>query len=98
MDEKRLLEMKERRQAVIDTLSGIDDELAEVVISDEGYDKVTNDLIYAALRRSTCQQRIVPVLMGSAYKNVGIQKLMDAVNDFLPSPNERNQIYNCFGY
>lgn len=92
-----LSEMQERRQHIIDTLSGLDDELAELVIRDEGYDQVTNSLIYAALRRSTCQQKVVPVLMGSAYKNIGIQRLMDAINLFLPNPNERNLMYNCFG-
>lgn len=98
LDEKCLLAMQEKRQQIIDILSGVDDELAEVVITDEGFDKVTNELIYAALRRSTCQQKVVPVLMGSAYKNIGIQKLMDSINLFLPQPNDRNLMYNCFGY
>jgi elongation factor G len=39
----------------------------------------------------------VPVLAGSAYKNAGIQLLIDSVINYLPSPNERNKIYNCFG-
>lgn len=67
-----------------------------MVISNEGFDKITNDMIYASLRQATCQQKIVPVLLGSAYKNVGIQKLMDAAIDYLPHPMERNQIYDCF--
>lgn len=90
--------MQEKRMQIIDILSGIDDELAELVITDEGYDKISNELIYAALRRSTCKHKVVPVLMGSAYKNIGIQKLMDSINLFLPHPNDRNLIYNCFGY
>lgn len=90
-------ELHEKRNELIDQLSGLDDELAEVVISTESFDKVSNELIVQALRRATCQQKVVPVLLGSAYKNIGIQRLMDAVNAYLPTPNERNQIYNCFG-
>ncbi|XP_064549628.1 ribosome-releasing factor 2, mitochondrial isoform X1 [Drosophila montana] len=90
-------ELHEKRNELIDQLSGVDDELAEVVISTESFDKVSNELIVQALRRATCQQKVVPVLLGSAYKNIGIQRLMDAVNAYLPTPKERNQIYNCFG-
>ncbi|XP_034484693.1 ribosome-releasing factor 2, mitochondrial isoform X2 [Drosophila innubila] len=92
-----LRELQEKRNELIDQLSGLDDELAEIVISTESFDQVSNELIGQALRRATCQKKIVPVLLGSAYKNIGIQRLMDAVIDYLPSPGERNQIYNCFG-
>jgi len=92
-----LRQMQEKRNELIDQLSGLDDELADVVISTESFDKVDNSLIERALRRATSQQKVVPVLLGSAYKNVGIQRLMDAVNAYLPAPEERNQIYDCFG-
>ncbi|XP_016938155.4 ribosome-releasing factor 2, mitochondrial isoform X1 [Drosophila suzukii] len=92
-----LRQMQEKRNELIDQLSGLDDELADVVISTESFDKVDNSLIERALRRATGQQKVVPVLLGSAYKNVGIQRLMDAVNAYLPAPEERNQIYDCFG-
>nr|BAI79334.1 mitochondrial EF-G2 [Drosophila melanogaster] len=94
-DDLRLLQ--EKRNELIDQLSGLDDELADVVISTESFDNVDNALIERALRRATTQQKVVPVLLGSAYKNVGIQRLMDAVNAYLPAPEERNQIYDCFG-
>ncbi|EDV94723.1 ribosome-releasing factor 2, mitochondrial [Drosophila grimshawi] len=90
-------ELQEKRNELIDQLSGLDDELADVVISTESFDKVSNELIGQALRRATCQQKVVPVLLGSAYKNIGIQPLMDAVNAYLPMPEERNQMYDCFG-
>ncbi|XP_016961303.1 ribosome-releasing factor 2, mitochondrial isoform X1 [Drosophila biarmipes] len=92
-----LRQLQEKRNQLIDQLSGLDDELADVVISTESFDKVDNSLIERALRRATSQQKVVPVLLGSAYKNVGIQRLMDAVNAYLPAPEERNQIYDCFG-
>ncbi|XP_001357927.4 ribosome-releasing factor 2, mitochondrial isoform X1 [Drosophila pseudoobscura] len=92
-----LRQLQEKRNELIDQLSGLDDELADVVISTESFDNVSNALIERALRRATCQQKVVPVLLGSAYKNVGIQRLMDAVNTYLPAPEERNQIYDCFG-
>ncbi|XP_016983065.1 ribosome-releasing factor 2, mitochondrial isoform X2 [Drosophila rhopaloa] len=92
-----LRQLQEKRNELIDQLSGLDDELADVVISTESFDKVDNALIERALRRATSQQKVVPVLLGSAYKNVGIQRLMDAVNSYLPAPEERNQIYDCFG-
>ncbi|XP_032579600.1 ribosome-releasing factor 2, mitochondrial isoform X2 [Drosophila sechellia] len=94
-DDLRVLQ--EKRNELIDQLSGLDDELADVVISTESFDNVDNALIERALRRATAQQKVVPVLLGSAYKNVGIQRLMDAVNAYLPAPEERNQIYDCFG-
>ncbi|XP_034112482.1 ribosome-releasing factor 2, mitochondrial [Drosophila albomicans] len=92
-----LRDLQEKRNELIDQLSGLDDELADVVISTEGFDQVSNKLIGQAIRRATNQNKIVPVLLGSAYKNIGIQRLMDAVNDYLPTPEERNQIYECFG-
>ncbi|KAH8407354.1 hypothetical protein KR215_007669 [Drosophila sulfurigaster] len=92
-----LRDLQEKRNELIDQLSGLDDELADVVISTEGFDQVSNKLIGQAIRRATNQNKIVPVLLGSAYKNIGIQRLMDAVNDYLPTPEERNQIYDCFG-
>lgn len=85
------------RNQVIDQLSGIDDELAEAIISSESFDSISNEAIQRALRKATINNEIVPVVLGSAYKNVGIQPLMDTVINVLPAPSERNEIYNCFG-
>ncbi|XP_036327396.1 ribosome-releasing factor 2, mitochondrial [Rhagoletis pomonella] len=92
-----LAELQEKRYTLIDELSGIDDELAQVVINSEGFEQVSNELIQQALRRSVARRKVVPVLVGSAYKNVGIQLVMDAVIDYLPAPHERSQLYDCFG-
>lgn len=88
---------KEKQIEMIDTISGIDDELAETIISTGEISNIKPELILRALRRSTVAGKIVPTLLGSAYKNVGVQTLMDGVINLLPMPNERNSIYDCFG-
>lgn len=86
-----------KRLKIIDDLSGLDDQLAETIIANNSLENVSLDLILNALRRLTVSRKIVPMLLGSAYKNTGIQLLMDSVINFLPAPNERNKLYNCFG-
>lgn len=79
-----LLQLAEhQRQQMIESLADVDDEFAENYL---GLDLVTNEQIKAALRRVTLNLTAVPVLLGSALKNKGIQPLLDAVVDFLPSP------------
>lgn len=96
-DESLLAEALEKRLEMIDTLSGYDDKLAETIIASESLENVSVDLILHALRRLTIDRKIVPMLMGSAYKNAGVQLLMDSVINYLPAPYERNNIYNAFG-
>lgn len=97
LKDKLLEEATVYRNNLIDELSGIDDQLAETVINVGSFDAVSNDLIWSSIKRATCSHKAVPVLLGSAYKNVGIQPLMDSVIKFLPAPHERNQLYDCFG-
>ena len=75
-------EAEERREELIDKASIFNDELAEAFL--EG--RATNDQIRSGIRRGTLSLELTPVFMGSAYKNKGVQPLLDAVNDFLPSP------------
>jgi elongation factor G len=72
--------------ALIDGIAEFDDELMETYLEDEG--SVTPEMIRRALRAGTLAGRITPVLAGSAFKNKGVQALLDAVVDFLPSPLE----------
>lgn len=88
---------KEKRLEIIDSLSGIDDKLAEVIIANDSLENISLDLILNAIRRQTIDRKIVPILLGSAYKNTGVQLLLDSVINYLPAPNERNHIYQCFG-
>uniref|UniRef100_A0A832EKQ1 Elongation factor G n=1 Tax=Desulfacinum infernum TaxID=35837 RepID=A0A832EKQ1_9BACT len=73
---------REKREEMLDTLSLFSDELTEAILEET----VTEDLIHEAVRRATLDLRITPVLMGSAYKNKGVQPLLDAVIRYLPSP------------
>jgi elongation factor G len=71
------------REAMVEAISETDDQLLEKYLSGE---EVTNDELKAALRRATISNLVQPVLCGSAFKNKGVQPLLDAVVDYLPSP------------
>ncbi len=71
------------RQDLIDLVSEFDDTVMEKYVSDQ---EVTADDLRKALRRGTIDNLVVPVLCGSAFKNKGVQPMLDAVVDFLPSP------------
>jgi elongation factor G len=74
----------EYHHQLIDTISHYDDEVLATYIEDES--AVTPDQIKRALRAGTLSDEITPVLLGSAFKNKGVQPLLDAVIDYLPSP------------
>ena len=80
-----LEEALRRRELIVDVASLFSDELTEAVLNE---DEITEEMIYCALRRGTIKREITPVLMGSAYRNKGVQPLLDAVNRYLPSPLE----------
>jgi elongation factor G len=78
------------RQGLLDTLSLYDDELMEFMLDDQNADvEPSEDLIHAAVRRATLAREITPVFFGSAYHNKGVQTLLDAVGQYLPSPLDR---------
>src|SRR5438045_1488816 len=68
---------------LVDQISNLDDEVAEAVLEEK---PVTPELLKAAIRRQTIANKFVPVIGGSALKNIGVQYLVDAVVDYLPSP------------
>jgi elongation factor G len=74
----------EYHHQLIDAIAEFDDELTETYLTDE--EQVTPDMIRHALRKGTLAIAITPVLLGSAFKNKGVQPLLDAVVDYLPSP------------
>src|SRR5438876_10253202 len=71
------------REKLIEAVATVDDNLMHKYIEGE---KITEDEIRAALRKGTNELRLVPVVTGSAFKNKGVQTLLDAVVDYLPSP------------
>ena len=75
---------QEYHHQLIDAIAEFDDELTETYLEDE--DLVTPELIRRALRAATLASAVTPVLLGSAFKNKGVQPLLDAVIDYLPSP------------
>jgi elongation factor G len=81
-DEMKAL-AEEWRAKLLDVLTTFDDDLMEKVLGDE--DIASSD-IRRALRRGTLENHCVPILNGSAFKNKGVQPMLDAVVDFLPSP------------
>ena len=71
------------REEMVEAIAETDDDLLEKYLSGE---EITNDELRAALRRATVSNRLQPVLCGSAFKNKGVQPLLDAVVEYLPSP------------
>ncbi|ORZ02749.1 P-loop containing nucleoside triphosphate hydrolase protein [Syncephalastrum racemosum] len=79
------------RTALIETLAELDDAIVDVFFENAEGDhmRVPQDAIKAALRRATLNNGVVPVLCGAAFKNMGVQPILDAVIDYLPSPLDR---------
>ncbi|HVC13465.1 MAG TPA: elongation factor G [Acidimicrobiales bacterium] len=76
-------ETEDARHQLVDVLSNYSDTIMEKYLADE---EITADDLRAALRAATLANEVVPVLCGSAFKNKGVQPMLDAVIDFLPSP------------
>lgn len=76
-------EASEARQTLIEALADTDDDIAEKFLMEE---EITVNEIKAALRRATIGMKITPVMCGSAYRNKGVQNLLNAIIDYLPSP------------
>lgn len=87
--EERLETAEAARTALIEQVAEQDDELLACWL--EG-GEIDNDLLQSALRRSTLDNRLVPVLCGSSLRNKGVQPLLDGVVDYLPSPFDIGEI------
>ena len=85
IDPALFAEASEARTALIEALGEVDERIMEMYLEDEGASIGTDDL-KAALRRATLSLKGFPVLCGSSLRNKGVQPLLDAVVDFLPSP------------
>jgi elongation factor G len=74
---------KEYRTALIEAVSDFDDEILEMYLEGE---KVPRDKLVAAIRKATVSVNMIPVTCGTSYKNKGVQKLLDAIVAYMPSP------------
>ena len=71
------------RVNLLEAVSDFDDEIMELYLEGE---EVPSDMIRSAIRKATIAGKMVPVVCGTSYKNKGVQKLLDAIVDYLPSP------------
>ncbi|MEE2734928.1 MAG: elongation factor G [Verrucomicrobiota bacterium] len=85
LDDEQLILAEEAYAEILDTLANVDDELGEKFLKDE---EITVTDLKRAMRRATIANKVVPIAGGSAFKNKGVQYLVDAVVDYLPSPLE----------
>eukprot|EP01006_Ploeotia_vitrea_P030567 TRINITY_DN62948_c0_g1_i1.p1 TRINITY_DN62948_c0_g1~~TRINITY_DN62948_c0_g1_i1.p1 ORF type:complete len:737 (-),score=413.75 TRINITY_DN62948_c0_g1_i1:79-2289(-) len=76
---------QQKRTEIVERLADVDEEIGDLFLMEE---EPTVEQILEALRRATISLQVTPVLMGSAYKNKGVQPMLDAVVKFLPNPTE----------
>jgi elongation factor G len=81
---------KEYRNHIVEAVADYDEELLEAYLEGK---EITEEKLIAAIRKATIDVKIVPVLCGSAFKNKGVQRLMDAILAYLPSPMDLKPIY-----
>ena len=74
---------EEYRAKMLEAISDFDDEIMMLYLEGE---EIPQDMIRAAIRKATCAVKMVPVVCGTSYKNKGVQKLLDAIVDYMPSP------------
>ena len=76
---------QEYREKLLDCVADIDDDIMMMVLEGE---EVSADLIRAAIRRGTIHNQMIPVVCGTSYRNKGVQKLLDAIVDYMPAPTD----------
>ena len=75
----------EYHEKLMDAVSMFDDEIAELYLDGQ---EVSQDKIRAAIRKATIANEMVPVTCGTSYKNKGVQKMLDAIVDYMPAPTD----------
>ena len=74
---------QEYRQKMLDNIADVDDDIMMMVLEEE---EIPTDMIKAAIRKGCIDNVLVPVVCGTSYRNKGVQKLLDAIVDYMPSP------------
>ncbi len=80
---------EEYREKLMDAITALDDDLAMMYLEGE---EIPVEMIKAAIRKATLSNEIVPVVCGTSYKNKGVQQVLDAVVDYMPSPLDKKGI------
>ncbi len=75
----------EYREKLLDAVSMFDDEIMEMFLEGQ---EIPAERIRAAIRKATCAVEMIPVVCGTSYKNKGVQKLLDAIVDYMPAPTD----------
>jgi elongation factor G len=83
--EDMLEQAQEYRQKMLDEIADVDDEIMMMVLEEE---EIPVDMIKAAIRKGCLENKIVPVVCGTSYRNKGVQKLLDAIVDYMPAPTD----------
>jgi elongation factor G len=87
-----LAEAKEKRNELVASLADVDEEMAELFLDEKD---PSNDFLEQTIRKLTIANKFVPVFMGSAYHNRGVQPLLDGVGKYLPCPHDvKNEALN----
>ena len=81
---------QEYREKLLEAVSDEDDAIMELYLSGE---EIPEDQIRAAIRKATIGVRMIPVTCGTSYKNKGVQELLDAIVDYMPSPLDKKGIH-----
>ena len=79
----------EYREKLMEAVSEVDDEIMELYLAGE---EIPMDRVKAAIRKATIDNTMVPVTCGSSYKNKGVQEMLDAVVDYMPSPLDKKGV------
>jgi elongation factor G len=83
--EDMLEQAQEYRTKLLDSVADLDEDIMMMVLEEE---EVPTDMIRAALRKGCIENKIVPVTCGTSYRNKGVQKLLDAIVDYMPAPTD----------
>ncbi|MCD7857234.1 MAG: elongation factor G [Clostridiales bacterium] len=83
--EDMLEKAQEYRQKMLDEIADVDDDIMMMVLDEE---EIPVDMIKAAIRKGCIDNKIVPVVCGTSYRNKGVQKLLDAIVDYMPAPTD----------
>ena len=81
--------VSEYREKLMEAVSEVDDEIMELYLAGE---EIPMDRVKAAIRKATIDNTMVPVTCGSSYKNKGVQEMLDAVVDYMPSPLDKKGV------